>query len=157
MWADECLHQRRQILEVWTPRRQETVQFISFQFSSVQFSSAQLSSQLTMEQPRPHVGSCCTERRNYVLHRERQPPNTPLSCCLPQHLTQCKQTYSSLAAHGMLRPNHAEFKKLITVVLLYWCNCLSLCYKYMFISPLASWFNVAWCSHQFLCKPSVHL
>jgi len=33
----------------------------------------------------------------------------------------------------MLRPNHAEFKKWITRVLLYCCNCLSLCDKYIFI------------------------
>ena len=151
MWADECLHQRRQILEVLTCRYQETVQFGSVHFSS----------QLTPEQPRPHVGSCCADRRNNVLHSERQPPNTPLSCCLPQHLTQGKQNCSSLAAHGVLRPNHAEFKKLITLVLLCRRNCLSLCYIYiyiyMLISPLASWFNVAWCSRQFLYKSSLHL
>jgi hypothetical protein len=110
-----------------------------------------------MEQPCPHVGSYCTDRPHSVLHSETQPAKTLLSCPLPQHLPEWKETCSPLAEHVMLRPNQAEFKKLFKRVLLCCYNCLSPCDNYTFISPLTCWFNVVWCSHHLLCKPSVNL
>ena len=125
------------------------VQFLSFPYRSVPFRSVPFSSQLTMKQPGRHVGSWCTDRRNNVSHSERQPPSTPLSCCLPQHLTECKHTCSS--PHLRLTSCFARIMQNSRNWLLAYCSTAvivsSSATNMCSFPPLAPWFNVAWCSH----------